>query len=343
MQANQPPSPLSPLSGFVLGRLLAGGKVTRSVLDQALRRYFANRLGLGDGEWRTSLDRTLDELQQCGLIERKPFGMTAAGETSALAWLGLSSRPVKLGWAAIVNRHVIAKALAIDPTNKAQLDRLTKADHLRAAVLRKSFDLPCDPVPTLSQALNALAWNQLTAAWKGDVPKGADFTRKRVLQVVLCDGRNVDPAKHVPARITGARNTSPAELRTAVTCRWLDALDAVTPPSIEYADSDSPPHAPPFDLSVFARRIIDVARASDTGWFGDNKVFVSHVWNRFRHEGNGAGMTRDGFDRHLVDANRKSLLTLSRADLVSAMNPDDVRDSEIRWSNSTFHFIRIDD
>ncbi len=53
-------------------------------------------------------------------------------------------------------------------------------------------------------------------------------------------------------------------------------------------------------------------------------------------------MTREAFDRHLVDANRDDLLTLSRADLISGMDQDDVRQSEIRLAHSSFHFIRTD-
>ncbi len=40
-------------------------------------------------------------------------------------------------------------------------------------------------------------------------------------------------------------------------------------------------------------------------------------------------------------ANNARLLDLSRADLVQAMDPDDVRLSEVNYLNATFHFVRI--
>jgi hypothetical protein len=96
----------------------------------------------------------------------------------------------------------------------------------------------------------------------------------------------------------------------------------------------------PADLTRFAERVQEAARISPSGRFGDNKVFLSHVWKQYQGRGN--GMTREEFDRLLVEANRQNLLTLSRADLVSAMSPEDVHSSEIRLPNSTFHFIRTD-
>jgi hypothetical protein len=44
----------------------------------------------------------------------------------------------------------------------------------------------------------------------------------------------------------------------------------------------------------------------------------------------------------LAEANRQRLITLNRADLAYALNPEEVHASEINHLNSTFHFIRID-
>ena len=46
--------------------------------------------------------------------------------------------------------------------------------------------------------------------------------------------------------------------------------------------------------------------------------------------------------RRLVEAHRNGLLELSRADLVQAMDPVDVRESETPSPNDTAHFIRIE-
>ncbi len=54
-----------------------------------------------------------------------------------------------------------------------------------------------------------------------------------------------------------------------------------------------------------------------------------------------AGMSYDQFKEFLALANNFRHLDLSRADLVQAMDPDDVRLSEVHYLNATFHFIRI--
>jgi hypothetical protein len=85
-----------------------------------------------------------------------------------------------------------------------------------------------------------------------------------------------------------------------------------------------------------------VARKCPTGWFGDNKVFISHVWKQLRSEPRFAPLGLGGFKQKLVEANRANLLTLSRADLVQLMDPTDVRESEITYLTATFHFILVE-
>lgn len=101
-------------------------------------------------------------------------------------------------------------------------------------------------------------------------------------------------------------------------------------------DAESP-------IERFARLALDSARRAKTGRWGDNKVFVSHAWAQFKrdgHAGRGASSLREFKDR-LVETNRAALISLSRADLVEAMSPKDVRESEISHLGATFHFIRL--
>ena len=75
--------------------------------------------------------------------------------------------------------------------------------------------------------------------------------------------------------------------------------------------------------------------------FGDNKVFISHVWNSLQNDTDFYIMDLAAFKQRLAESNNARLLDLSRADLVQAMDPDDVRLSEVTYLNATFHFIRI--
>jgi hypothetical protein len=81
------------------------------------------------------------------------------------------------------------------------------------------------------------------------------------------------------------------------------------------------------------------AATPKTGWFGDNKVFISHAFDQFKKDNPDSGMDLAGFKKFLVDNLRGQL---SRADLVSAMDPKDVAASEVEYLNATFHFIRPD-
>lgn len=96
----------------------------------------------------------------------------------------------------------------------------------------------------------------------------------------------------------------------------------------------------PADEKGFAERVLSAARASKTGRFGDDKVFVSHVLRQLQAEGF-AIPDVDAFKERLVAAHRAKLLSLSRADLVQAMAAEDVDGSETRYLNARFHFVRI--
>lgn len=76
------------------------------------------------------------------------------------------------------------------------------------------------------------------------------------------------------------------------------------------------------------------------GRFGDQKVFVAAIWRAIHADPRFSGMSLETFKRLLIDANRQRLLNLARADLVAAMDPDEVRLSEISDDISTYHFVR---
>lgn len=94
------------------------------------------------------------------------------------------------------------------------------------------------------------------------------------------------------------------------------------------------------DLRDFARIVADAARSSATGrWHG--AVFISHVWNTLRAQGN-VGITFERFKRRLIEAYQSDLVELSRADLVEAMPAADVSASETIHSGARFHFVRLE-
>ncbi|MCY1003725.1 hypothetical protein OWM54_41935 [Myxococcus sp. MISCRS1] len=90
-------------------------------------------------------------------------------------------------------------------------------------------------------------------------------------------------------------------------------------------------------VQSFAERVLTAARAVPTEgrYMGGKKVFISFVYAALRDD----FPSREAFDEELVKAIRTGDLTLVRADLVSAMNPKVVAESEVRSYGATFHFV----
>jgi DNA-directed RNA polymerase specialized sigma24 family protein len=111
------------------------------------------------------------------------------------------------------------------------------------------------------------------------------------------------------------------------------ARDGSTPsPAAAPQEKKQEKRPSPADL----QRVADETR---TGAFGKNKVMVSHAWEQAKKEY--PSLTLDEFKQALLEAHRAGHLQLSRADLVGAMNLEDVAKSEIPYLNATWHLINV--
>lgn len=132
-------------------------------------------------------------------------------------------------------------------------------------------------------------------------------------------------------------------LPTAQANKVMSHLDGYAQSELEAAsdrEDVTPPAArggKPASVEELAKSATAAAAETKTGGFGDNKVFISHVYETMKKKH--PGLTMDEFKAGLVEANGRKLLTLSRADLVQAMNLEDVEASEIKHLNGRFHFI----
>ena len=81
----------------------------------------------------------------------------------------------------------------------------------------------------------------------------------------------------------------------------------------------------------------DGQRATD-GRFGPRKVFIASVW---RDPAFG-GLALADFKARLLAAHRAGAVTLARADLVGAMDPALVRESEVAHGDSRYHFVETE-
>jgi hypothetical protein len=111
------------------------------------------------------------------------------------------------------------------------------------------------------------------------------------------------------------------------------------PIEMRLPESAKPPIAAVSTDTLLALVRETIPRIGSDGRFGKEKVFVSAIWHLLDDDKRLPDLSLDRFKRWLVDANREQKLDLARADLVGAMDPKLVRESEIEDLGSTFHFV----
>ncbi len=341
----------SPVELLVLARLLASGEkgATEKILNKDLKPLVEDRL-----------DRALEDLESAGAIDRakdkkgKPtttLALTEEGRRVALEALGLENLPPKTTWAKLKS-YVLPIALGRPGQQVA---------NLKVEILRAHHGLELVEKPTIKQATDAMAAKLL------GLEAGQPFNADNILRKLLKDaGIDLPPGKKpsptsigealfhrelggssakkpldlIATRSVGARNQQAAELGSAILRTWIGRSE---PTSSIPAPPEPIVQPGLFDLEDFALRVVEAARTSPTGWFGDAKVFISHVWQSLRDDSAFAGMDAASFKGRLLEAHRARLLELGRADLVEAMDPVDVRESATPYQNVVYHFVRTEE
>lgn len=338
----------SPLGVMILTWLLThadGG--TPNEIEKALQVIVGQRWTAA--ERRRALEEEMASLEQEGKIERcrrSARVLTKSGNQAALTALGAESEPADTTWQSVKKLYLFARALDVPPPAT-----LPTPQARSAAVLSRHHRLGIGAEPTLTQVKHALAWRAI-----GGEP-GKPFTAEAAMAVLL--NRMLGTKKAVPvnealgrlaAKAAGASRAGAEEIEKSILSRWIQGVEVVPAvASQEHAASAAlvaPPEkvtprlALPAGDDAFALRAVAAARASKTGRFGDNKVFISHVLRQLASEGFAVDDT-DAVKARLVAAHQSGFLSLSRADLVEAMAPEDVDTSETRYRRATFHFVRI--
>jgi hypothetical protein len=344
------------IESLVLARLLVTGEKGEAALK--IKKDFEPLLShRWVGAVLTELiDKMLASLVSSGSVTLIPgktkkasprFLLTAQGRHRALEFLGVALLKPKTTWAALRKTYLPARALALPVSSDALLKAISSESGFQAVLLKRQFNLSTTDVPKPDEASDALAWKLI--GFEGDDRK---FNPKNVKTALfnraLGSGHVADFKKALTrllAQRVGARHDHPGELRDAVLRGWIgqeenDAgrVESTRPFPIHVL---VPSVAPLLDLRTFAERVKSAARDCPTGRFGDNKVFIAHVWKALHTDPTFATMELTAFKDRLAEANNARLLDLSRADLVQAMDPGDVSQSEVHYLNATFHFLRI--
>jgi hypothetical protein len=271
------------------------------------------------------------------LAEKGALHLTEAGRAHALSMLGLGALPAKPTWKSLLDQHLFPLAAGVAPDARETRQKLRGAAFLKSYLVRRHYGLTAGPAAPLSKVLEALACRELGFPELTDLKSVQAAVLSRLVGSAAESLKLKDLEKQLPRTAMGVNNDKPDTLRGAVIRQWLAG---------ESPDGAAP-HAGtgPFDLSAFAAAALRAARqAPPAGWFGDNKVFIARAWRQLHSQPGAPGASLDlpAFKQRLVEANREGLLRLSRADLVSAMDPADVRESETRYLNAEFHFILIE-
>lgn len=304
-------------------------------------------------DWSELLERSLEALESEGALRRiKPlrgktdlFRPTAEGTQQALEFLGVAEVPPRTTWASLKKTFLLARALGLSAPRGEALKKFASDTGFKAALLKAEFDLPLGEFPTSKEATDALYWKLVGLESNGHRKFDVKSLLAALFNRELGEHRQGPPLKEVDkllAKKVEARRSDANEFRSAVFRQWIDrtaAAGATDGGPAAAPGSQDAKGARPLDLGTFARRVHAAACASREGRFGDDRVFISRLWRALEGDPATSGTDLDGFKRRLAEANQSRLLDLARADLVEAMDENDVRDSETHFLGATYHFV----
>ncbi len=316
---------------------------TRKALEEALRPLVEHRLSRG--EWKERAGALVDGLLRDGHVVERGRGaleLTASGRTRVQRFLGLEALPRSLSWKKLKATHLQALSLGL-PTSRPTLTWLTGANGLRAAVLKRQHGVEGKETPTLEEVRDRLLWRQMGVETQERFTIAA--VQAHLLGKLLGMGVSTPRrgVEQLAARAAGATRVDAEAVRLAALRAWLlPSSESASVPEAQQEPVPTPREAaaakPTMASATFAEHVLAAARALPPGGrFGSNKVFISHVWRALQPEWS----SREAFNAALLEANRDHHLSLSRADLVSVMNPADVAESEIRSHGASFHFVVV--
>jgi hypothetical protein len=275
-----------------------------------------------------------NELASSGFLtkgKRNMFALSDAGRQRALRFLGIEQIPARGSWSALVAKDLFPMAAGISEHAASKLD---SGDKLAAFVLKRKYGLAAGAGSTVNQVLEAVVCKELGFAEETTL----EGLLRAVLSKLVRSERLTKQqlVKQLPLFQTGLKAATADVVRSKIVRDWLGGA-----PSPERAAS-AQSHEP-FDLPAFAATVRALAAASTPeDRFHDNKVFIAALWRTSQREPNFPRLSLAEFKQRLVEANSQNLLHLSRADLVQAMEPQLVADSETPYLNATFHFVVVE-
>jgi hypothetical protein len=279
-------------------------------------------------------DDLRSELATSGFLTRgkgKTFALTDAGHERALQFLGVTEFPSGTNWSTVIAKYLFPRAAGLSANAAGKLD---SGDKLAAFILTRKYGLTAGGGSTVNQVLEAIVCKRLGFS---DVAT-LDGLLCSVLSRLMGSERLTKEklVKQLPLFETGLTAAKTDAARLKVVRDWLGGASQPLEPR-------ESPLAEPFDLPAFAATARALAiRSLPQDRFHDNKVFIAALWRASQREPSFPRLSLPEFKQRLVEANSNNLLHVSRADLVQAMDPQLVAESEIVYLNASFHFVLIE-
>lgn len=363
------------LAQITILRILCAGVrgCKKTDLKTDLQPFVSHRLSLG--EWRRTLDETLDKLLCSNSIyvsRRGRYFTTSKGEKSALEFLGTNKLPTK-NWQDLKTIFLTAKALGIKTRVVKTLKPLKTADNLRAAIVKKYYDLPFrSEIPAAAQVRNALALQTIRDTFDAPV-SDTMTTQSRVPEklALFLASRNLRRPREIQTShqlltllaaeaigsVRSDSHTLRRELLRKLVMRTDENIDthiandnkkvtsmttvmSQTKLDLEAAVAPNQ-QLESLNLERFSSITLNVAKAHAVGWAGNERAYISHVWKSLETHTPELGLNETQFKAMLIDAHRAGLLTLAIADLRDKENIADIQESATRYKNTEWHFIRV--
>lgn len=281
----------------------------------------ARALGLEPGS-KAAITGTKDATNIASIVVRKSYKVTRPSEIADQMIIKALGLPPGLVTLARIRAHMLAKEAGItgDLTPKQIMVKLA------AKVIGK----PCTDKKTIAQAL--------IRRWVYEVQGGSQ---------VVGTSRAPNGQAMLDVPVTSPQlptNGRPVAQAPAVAKPPVAAANPGRPPTLpapgKPTSSNAPPNGPIRDADTLLNVVREaIPRIGADGRFGPEKVFVSALWHRIEHDNRLPKLSIDRFKRWLVTANRDQLIDLARADVVGAMDPTLVAESEIEDLGATFHFV----
>jgi hypothetical protein len=254
---------------------------------------------------------------------RQGLTMTPAGQKRLQSALGAKSRVAARDWAELERKYM--PALLVPGAAAAS----KKQPELAAVLLGQRLGVSVDRALTQEQVLDA--WLCSSLGLRAGQRLTLDNLRAALLarELGLPQRRSLklqDVLGLAAVQLSGAASGADGDVSAALLLRWL-------------SEARPEPKREPPPTERIAAKALRAAEGPEAREFGPNKVFIGSVWRALAGDPELSELGEAAFKRQLVEAHRRGLLVLSRADLVAAMDPSDVAASEIIHQNATYHFI----